>query len=137
LRLGHTLPAAAHALQGARRFAVLPLVAAALLAGACRGNGDDDDDADAPPPAAVTPPPADAGSDAAPAAAAPAPAAPMTAEDSIREARDDSIALAKDYHQRLGSMESYASCIQKTKNADPQIRPTLEAACKRSRGAPR
>jgi len=57
-------------------------------------------------------------------------------EDSIREAHDDSVALAKDYHQRLGSMESYASCMQKAKAADPQVRPTIEAACKRAPGAP-
>jgi len=135
LRLGHTLAAAAPALRGARRLAVLPLLAGALL-GACRGNGDEDDDAQAPPAAAASPAPVDAGSDPAQPAAAPAPAAPMTVEDSIRIARDDSIALAKDYNQRLGSMESYASCMQKAKAGDAQVRPVLEAACKRARGGP-
>jgi hypothetical protein len=134
LRLWNTAPAAARALPGARRLVLLPLAAAALLAG-CRADGHPDAGAETPPAAAANPDQADGAGDSGP-DAAPAPAAPMTMEDSIRVARDDSIALAKDYHQRIGSMEGYASCMGKAKVADAQVRPTLEAACKRARGAP-
>jgi hypothetical protein len=136
LRLEHTHAAAAPALRGARRLALLPLMAAALLAGGCRGDGNADDE-QAPPAAAPSAAPASDAGTAETQPAAAAPAAPVTVEDSIRMAREDSTALATDYHQRLGSMETYASCMQKAKAADPEQRPVLEGACKRARGAPR
>ena len=63
----------------------------------------------------------------APAAAAP-PAAPLTPEqDSIREAQA--------FRRRQRSMESYESCVAKTKTIEEPVRTRLVEACGRSRGA--
>lgn len=53
----------------------------------------------------------------------------ITREDSIREAIEDSTREARLYQQRLASMESYESCMAKTKDADPPQRAVLERAC--------
>jgi hypothetical protein len=55
-----------------------------------------------------------------------------TPEDSTRAARADSIDLAKDYHRRLGNMESYQSCMAKAKGVEAPARAVIEQACARS-----
>jgi hypothetical protein len=116
-----------------RSLAAALALGAALGAAACGGKGqvpaaeyDPDVPAkDAPPPPAPEPAPPAPG--AAPGAA---PAAVLTPEhDSIQEAR--AFALRK------ASMETYESCMAKVNAADEPARPTLRAACERSRGAPR
>lgn len=121
---------AARAVRGTARGRGTCFLAAALLLAAACGEGRPAEDGQADP----TPPPAAEVSPEAAPEAAPAAAAPLSTEDSIRLAREDSTELARDYHQRLGARESYAGCVAKAKDADPQQRAMLEAACKRSRG---
>ena len=122
----HRSAAAAPVLATARRRAFLPLLAAVLLAAACGADGQEPGDTGA----AATPAPAPASE--AEAAPQPRPAS-VSPEDSIRMAREDSAELARDYYQRMGARESLASCMAKTRDADPPQRAVLEAACKRSR----
>jgi hypothetical protein len=118
-----------------RSAAVLPLVV--VLLAACN-DAKDTGDAQAPPPGASADagaPPADSFDVTAP--AAPMPGQPVTPEDSARAAVDDSIREARLFQRRAASMDDYAGCMAKTKDADAAQRPVLEAACRHARGAPR
>ena len=131
MRDGLHRPAATARVPGTARWrGVLPLLAVMVLAGGCGDGKDAGGGAPAAPPAADASPP-DAGAEAAP-QPAPAAAAPLSPDDSIRQAREDSTQLARDYYQRLGARESLTSCLAKAKQADPPQRALLEAACKRS-----
>lgn len=107
----------------------LPLLV--VLAAACGGvekAGGDDAAGSGTPPASAS----DAGS--AP-AAQPAPAPGLAPPDPLAEV-EDSIHEADLFHRRQSSMESYESCMEKAKVLEPPARAAIEAACKRSRGAP-
>ena len=107
------------------------LLAAALAVGGC-GGGDDAETAVPVEAGDATV----AGGDPAAASSLPPPGTPMTAADSVRAAREDSLYEARLMRARQASMESYAGCMEKAKEADPSHRPVLEAACGRARGAP-
>jgi hypothetical protein len=130
-------PQAALLARRAWRAAALSLAAAAVLASAgCGGAKDSDDGQGAPAAAAPSAAATDSGTppEAAP---APAPVQPRSPQDSARAAIDDSISEARLFNRRLANMDSYASCMAKTKSADPPQRAVLEAACRHARGAPR
>lgn len=117
--------------------------AAALLLAACGGDTSargpaDDAKSDSVPPAvagtaqpADTPPPPDTpvGPPTTP-AGEPAP----TREDSIAAARED---VSPEWKQRERSMESYASCMAKARDAGEALRARLEKACGGLPDAPR
>jgi hypothetical protein len=109
------------------------LLAAVLVVGGCGGG--DDAGAETAVPVEAGDAAVAGGDPAAVPVAAPAPGAPMTAEDSVRAAREDSLYELRLMRTRQASMESYAACMEKAKTADPSHRPVLEAACGRSRGA--
>jgi len=122
----HLSTAARH--PGARRLCVTAL---ALLAMACGG------DTRAAPPAQSSAD-GDVPEAAAPAGetrAEPQPA-PMSPADSLLAEQHDSIHEAELYQQRQQSMETYESCMAKARGLEPPVRATIEAACKRSPGAP-
>ena len=124
-----------------RRIAALLPLAAALLA-ACGGSGGDRAaaaPADTPVARRVwTPDQARAlrqareQGEAAPAAVIPVPG-PGEGEDSARWAAEEK---AK-YDERVRSMQPYAECMAQARAVRAEMRPTLEAACKRLPSAPR
>ena len=117
--------------------------AALLLAAACGGG-------DAGEPAAQSPAGVQAAAavtEATPAGtSAPAPdappvaSAPQPAAEPIPSKADSAAAVAEDvspeWKQRQRSMASYEECMAQTRGAEAAVRPRLEEACSRLRGAP-
>ncbi len=120
--------------RGARRWPVLPLLAAALAAGCGGGSNDQAGEPGSTAGAANTPAAAPA---AAPAGGEPAGPPPgLAAPDPLEVARD-SMQEAELYRQRQQSMESYESCMRKARELDASQRAMIETACKRLPTAPR
>lgn len=121
------------------------LVSLALVTGACTGDRTATDDGASP---------ADAGSTtgAAPATEAPpvtvAPAEAVTpaparsaGAEQIPTAADSAAALAEDvspeWKMRTRQMAPFSDCMEKTRNAPDDVRPTLVEACHRLPDAPK